>query len=723
MGAALVGLALNACGDGPAPTPIPTNTPAQTATGAAETVRTDMSTPTPTSAPASTPVQTSDPEQAPVQSKRGFSDDSGALSPYVEPAEIDGSGRKLLAIYMVGSDLEEDDLAGTNDFGELIEGYESLPDSREVEVVAAFGGANKDGWRGMKIANISQLIADAEDQDFGNETGSDAYLYRADGAHMGDETSLKLFLDYLKDGYVNFDLKFLAFWDHGNSYKGFGNDTNFNGDELSMDEIERAFRRSQPGIFDLIGFDACLMASLEVAKVFEDKARYMIASEETEPGHGWLWSAVVQSYAEEDSISAAGRRMVDTYVRNVHEEDEWGKTLSLLDLSEYDGLVAALNPVVSAFGGRLLSSDEYSSSLVNGTQRAESYGKSARERTRSSIDLMHFARLLAESAPSAEVGQSLNELMEAVDRFVVHSNHDGARPNSFGVAIDAPENTEPEYSAYKVSDTWLDFQSAYYDLRQSDTSPPSVVSSVADVDPQSLQLDPEISEQFEVGVLVTFEDEYLAKVSTLYGFVERIAFEDYFTVVAELEAYPTEDAGEYFAPAWDQWWFTVEYDTAERTAWIPASFESRFEVGGREYTTYTAEIDYQPAGADAAEPAVMALIVNQNMEIVDYYIQTYQYVYSGPDDDEGTLQFDKATYEIVPGDAVQFWSFSFNLEDPSKDEWFEASEVITFEQEPVFQLEFLEFIDEFGQPIEYQYATWAEDVSGNGVVYGPFEIQ
>ena len=39
-----------------------------------------------------------------------------------------------------------------------------------------------------------------------------------------------------------------------------------------------------------------------------------------------------------------------------------------------------------------------------------------------------------------------------------------SKPNSFGVAIDAPENADAEYSAYKTNDTWLDFQSAYHGL-------------------------------------------------------------------------------------------------------------------------------------------------------------------------------------------------------------------------------------------------------------------
>ena len=296
-----------------------------TATGTPPAFPTPEPTATSEPAPTATPEQAATPEPAPDpavaapedvsgHAKRGYSTEHGTLSPYIKPQEIDGAGRKLLAIYMVGSDLEEDGLYGSIDLGELLEGYLSLPDPEAVELIVAFGGADKDGWRGMKFANASQLLDDYQDLEFGNETSSGSYLYQADGAHMGDESSLRLFLDYLRDGYVNFDQRFLAFWDHGNSYKGFGNDSNFNSDPLFLDEIAGAFQGSQPGKFDLIGFDACYMASVEVAKVIEPYGKYMIASEELEPGHGWLWSAVIHIYAQTGSIVDAGKGMVDNFV-------------------------------------------------------------------------------------------------------------------------------------------------------------------------------------------------------------------------------------------------------------------------------------------------------------------------------------------------------------------------------------------------------------------------
>ena len=383
------------------------------------------------------------------------------------------------------------ELAGTIDLRELIDGYSDLSNAETVEVIVAFGGADKDGWRGMKLANIDQLSADEWDGEFGNETGPDAYLYQADGAHMGDESSLKLFLDYLRDGYVNFDLRFLTFWDHGNSYKGFGNDSNFNRDALSMDEIAGAFQRSQPGRFDLVGFDACFMASIEVARFIEPYARYMIASEELEPGHGWLWSAVIEHYTQEDSIVEAGRKMVDNFVQDVHEYKADGKTLSLLDLGQYHQLVAVLDPVIAAYGAEIRSDDDYSDSLNHGSTKVRSYSE-PRTGKRLYIDLKHFAQLLAENSPDEDTSVKLDRLMDAIDRFVDHSAHDGTRPNSFGVTIDAPENTESHYDNYKVSDTWVDFQHSYEAWTQDDTTAPLLVAWDDDADPQSLQFDADV---------------------------------------------------------------------------------------------------------------------------------------------------------------------------------------------------------------------------------------
>lgn len=75
--------------------------------------------------------------EAPVSTKAGksgYSNSPGVLTPYIPPNEtLDSSGRKLFAIYMVGSDLEDQGSneytgwgAGSLDFGELVDGYNKV---------------------------------------------------------------------------------------------------------------------------------------------------------------------------------------------------------------------------------------------------------------------------------------------------------------------------------------------------------------------------------------------------------------------------------------------------------------------------------------------------------------------------------------------------------------------------------------------------------------------
>ena len=313
---------------------------------------------------------------------------------------------------------------------------------------------------------------------------------------------------------------------------------------------------------------------------------------------------MVQYYVLAESIVDAGEAMIDNYVREVHGYKSDGKSLSLLDLSRYEDLAMALNPVISAYG-ELLHNETYSDSLIVGSTKARSYGASQRNGTRTSIDLMHFTQLLAENLPDTDIGPRLGELTEATDRFVVHSDHDGSRPNSFGIAIDAPENVEAEYSAYKINDTWLAFQSEYSDFRLSDTVPPAV-----QVIPESTNSD---------GTFVTVHDENLSRVITVHGFgypvwVEDGTVEDFFMIITEEEAFPTETDDLYFASTWDQWWLEVEYDPEEPLAWMPGNSTGFDGQGHRLYTVF---IDYYQAGKDYSGyespygPAIMKLIVDE----------------------------------------------------------------------------------------------------------------
>lgn len=65
--------------------------------------------------------------------------------------------------------------------------------------------------------------------------------------------------------------------------------------------------------FAFIGFDACLMATVETANMLVPHADYMFASEETEPGYGWDYTEIagfmrIQPNSERRSLTALWHR-------------------------------------------------------------------------------------------------------------------------------------------------------------------------------------------------------------------------------------------------------------------------------------------------------------------------------------------------------------------------------------------------------------------------------
>lgn len=923
----------------------------------------------------------------------GVSNSSGTLTTYKKPTKVVGTGKRLLAVYMVGSDLESQSNAGTSDFNEMISGYNSLSTTEKssLDVVVAFGGANKSGWKGMKIATMSQIVADGSDGAYGDETSTSAYQYVADKAHMGDKSSLKLFFTYLKDGYLDHEIQFFVFWDHGSTYTGFGNDEVYNGDPLYLSEINSAFKDSGVQRFDMIGFDACLQASIETSRYMTKYGDYLLASEELEPGHGWLWSTVISKYTKTDfgsnsnpasTVVSVGKALCDNFVLDVHDYQSSGKTLSIADLSKFSSIETKLNSVLDEYT-KNMSTKEYQQGILHATTKSQAYGKNEKSGTKNAVDIKDFALKLKDKTTSSTLKSKLNELVAAVESYVVYSRNDGANPSSHGVAICPPEDTnETSLDGDKVNQNFLNFQKAYKNKKSQDVTAPAVVasstntsasasnfnfttsadkitaalkgkkivlkyksgsstdkynalfsdeakvkaywSSVGDTsagagkwqisgsdinltlantfvildigastittgidvniyeypkgtteatakimviesiedlaNPSvvsdtgttttttdvasttitfssgdsivlksddtatgifsgytftkgtyvlysdglalyfdnkdsvfveisgSLKAGTEVlyytfnakglitSEEIEdtiasvattgtgskkskeatssapflsgeraafvslmdpkkgklednvTGTVTTFTEDTLKSVTTIYGFFLEVEGETdrYFMSIAEVEAYQTETENEYFSPKWNKNWYTVKYSSDEtlQTQWMPMIFAERVIANGKEYVRYNAEIDYYDSektytGEYQYDFAILEILVNENNEVVEHQVTPYQVLFEDEDDTVGRVQYSKIKKQIKVGDKIQFFSYGFNIDDATKDSWIEASDIITFDITPEFGVELLEFEDETGTLIEYNYSLFAEDINGNGLLTDP----
>lgn len=259
---------------------------------------------------------------APTLASEAEEEPSGAGSP---------NAKLTLMMYLCGSNLESRSGCATRDVVEMANsGYD--PD--QVNIVIMAGGST--AWQNDIVAAGSTGIYSLK----GN------YLIPmqvdAQPQNMGDPATLTNFLKYSVEHYPA-ERFALVLWDHGGgSVNGICNDENFNGDGLDMHELVSALESSPISgkKLEWIGFDACLMASAEVARLMAPFASYMVASEESEPGTGWNYSFL--NGIESDATGAVtGQRIVDAYFDTFKDVDVGSMvlTMSCIDLSKMGKIV------------------------------------------------------------------------------------------------------------------------------------------------------------------------------------------------------------------------------------------------------------------------------------------------------------------------------------------------------------------------------------------------
>jgi hypothetical protein len=248
--------------------------------------------------------------------------------------------KTTMLVYMVGSDLESGGGFASDNIAEMVRA-QSGP---EVNVVLQTGGAIKVGWTSVQRKKIQK-----------NQVLSLSDLGPLD---MGNPDTLR---DFVKWGIAQFPAEryMLVLWDHGGGANGgFGPDE-ITEKTISLPALQTALRESvgaQGTQFELIGFDACLMASVEIAHALAPYGKYLAASQEVEPGAGWDWTALLQRLAAEPGVSGAdlGRSLADSYLAKMQRADvDDIVTFSITDLSRVPPLVAAMDAAGQAWKARL----------------------------------------------------------------------------------------------------------------------------------------------------------------------------------------------------------------------------------------------------------------------------------------------------------------------------------------------------------------------------------
>lgn len=130
--------------------------------------------------------------------------------------------------------------------------------------------------------------------------------------------------------------------------RGYGYDETA-GDFLDNAELRKVLLQVKAILgrkLDILWFDACLMAMIEVAYQVHDLAHLFVASERTEPGDGWWYSRAFENLTTLPTTSAAGlAKDIVTAYRDAYQDE---MTLSAVDLEQVPLLVENLDAWVKA---------------------------------------------------------------------------------------------------------------------------------------------------------------------------------------------------------------------------------------------------------------------------------------------------------------------------------------------------------------------------------------
>ena len=237
----------------------------------------------------------------------------------------DGSDKVTVMVYMCGTDLESKSGMASADLAEMA----ASDLGKNVNLLVYTGGCRQ--WKTKGISNSVHQIYALENKGL-RLLKDDAGGKKA----MTDPAALSGFIRWCKDNYPA-NRNILIMWDHGSgSVAGFGYDETRKTGSMTLSSIAKALKDG--GVtFDFIGFDACLMASVETALTLAPYSDYLIASEETEPGIGWDHTRWLTELGKDPAIDtpSLGKIIADDFVATCAQKCRGQKTtLSVTDLGE-----------------------------------------------------------------------------------------------------------------------------------------------------------------------------------------------------------------------------------------------------------------------------------------------------------------------------------------------------------------------------------------------------
>ncbi len=387
-----------------------------------------------------------------------------SLMPGISLAQ-DGFATQTIMVYIVGSDLEGDNGLATADIVEMLR---SGMDTERVTVLVMTGGSEK--WRAPMITVRNLSI-------FKVEGRNPTLLHQEPTKSMGEADTLSFFLNFAVEHFPA-DSYGLVLWNHGaGPMVGFGSDHLFGRDNLELLELQQAMQNSPfsgENRLEWLCFDACLMASMEVASILAPHAKYMIASEETLPGQGVDYNFLGEASRGSLRGDEVGKLIIDHtadyYDKRARElnYNQFLVTLSLMDLDRVQPARAQTDELFQSLQHGI-ELGVYSD-IARRRDATKDYGRAGTSFIFDLIDLTDLADNLSVLYPDHTAA-----LKEAIDDMVLYNRTNV--PRSSGLSIYFPFGNKEHYERrwgglykdFSVAPVYQTFMDAFGNILLADS--------------------------------------------------------------------------------------------------------------------------------------------------------------------------------------------------------------------------------------------------------------
>ena len=341
-----------------------------------------------------------------------------------------------IMIYMCGSNLESDDGLASADIEEMLR-VSGQPD--DVNIIIETGGTTY--WHRYNIDASALSRYHIENK----ELVLDEKLQKA---NMGRQNTFESFLNWGLDNYPA-EKTGVILWNHGGALDGVCfDDSTGSSDSLKNSETSKAFKNvfEAHGIdkLEFVGYDACLMQVQDIAEFNSHYFNYMVGSEETEVGDGWVYSTWIDDvYAGKDT-STILKATCDGFI----SKNGGDQTLSYLDLSKMSNYFEKFEAMAAAIKSTAKSNYSSFKNILSSVKSFGDYYYTSGLHSYGTIDGYDLLNKLSSNATYSAYTNQINEVKSAYSSLVAYSKKGSKAGQAYGLVVIAGV-----YISYSTSET------------------------------------------------------------------------------------------------------------------------------------------------------------------------------------------------------------------------------------------------------------------------------